>query len=235
MSFEELKAKNIEEAKSIFEYITESGFVPKKQDETISYISFYRLLRGEYVFFRKKYLKGAVGTWRALAKNHPEVEKWIRIYEQRLKSKDDMGEIGERIVDLSSGSYPYPVCLSMALECEAVPKWGSIMLDFRKLLNVLAPVKVGIFHLPARHSTSNVWTQDKETGELEWVDKTLDGNKPEELIEDMIKEVKNNTLEHPYTIYLIILVHAHKEVIYGYLFWREITGEVKFGDLPSTS
>lgn len=245
MSFEKLRAKNIEEAKSIFEEfmaIIESRSVSwvwqkKRQSRTtfvLSVMSFFRLLRNECVFFNPRYLKDAVSVWKTLAENHPEVEKWIRIYEERLKSKERMSEIGERIVDLSSSSYPIPVCFSMALEYEAAPYWGSIMVDFRKLLNVLAPVKVGIFHLPAWWSTRKVWMQDRETGEIKWLDKVLDSSKLDQFVDDIITEIKRNELEHPYTVYLIIFVHAqNKEVkIHGYLFWREVTGEVNLQKLP---
>ena len=248
LPFEKLRAKNIGEAKSIFEdfmAIIESGLVPwvwqkKRKDRTtlvLSVMSFLRLLRNEYVFFNPRYLRDAVDVWKTLAKNHPEVEKRIRIYEERLKLKGKIGEIGERMVDLSSSLYLVPVCFSMALEYEAEPDWGSIMVDFRKLLSVLAPVKVGIFHLPAWWKKSQVWLQNEKTGEIKFVDKVLDSDKLEQFVEDVIREIKRNALEHPYSVYLIILVHAqteNKEVnVHGYLFWREATGEVKLEKLQT--
>jgi hypothetical protein len=239
VSVEEVRKQNVDEAKRIFEdfaTIVESGVVPwvwhrKREDRTkfvLSVMSFFRLLRDEYVYFNPKYLKCAVDYWKVFAENY-EVGKWIKIYEKRLELKGKIGEIGERVVDLSSSLYNLPVCLSMALEYEPVPDWGSIMCDFRKLLSVLSPVKVGIFHLPPWPSTSHVWEQDEETGEIRWTEKVLDGDKLDNFIEDIIKEIKFNSLEHPHTVYLIIFVRAptEKEVnLYGFLFWREASGQV---------
>lgn len=241
MSVKELRKLNVDEAKDLYEGIAniiESEVVPwvwqkRRADRTklvLSVISFWRLLRGEYVFFNPKYLEDAIDIWKTLAKVHPEVDEWIKIYEERLKMKKKIGEIGERLVDLSSSQYSIPVCLSMAVEYEPVPNWGSIMVDFRKLLNVLARVKVGIFHLPTGWSTSHVWVQDEETGEIKWESKVLDSNKLDQLVEDVKKEIKPNKLEHPHTVYLTTFVRAQaekKEVnLYGYLFWRESSGEV---------
>jgi len=252
MSSEELRAENIEEAKDIFEdfnAIIESGLVPwiwqkKRQDRTrlvISVMSFLRLLRNEFVFFNPKYLQVALSYWKDYSKHYPGTDKWIRIYETRLKSqsesRDKMSEIGERFVDLSSSRYPIPKCFSMVLEYEVIPKWGEIIVDFRKLLSVLAPVKVGIFHLPARPTTDKVYTQDEKTGELKWIDEILDSDKPDRFMDDIRAEIEPNVLEHPYTVYLVILVHAQvggNEVnVHGYLLWRETTGEVKIEKLQS--
>lgn len=56
------------------------------------------------------------------------------------------------------------------------------MYDFCKLLNVLAPIKVGIFHLPSYPTTSRVWVQDENTGNLEWESKVIDATKLDEYI-----------------------------------------------------
>lgn len=245
MSTEELRKQNVAEAKRIFgemATIIESGSVPwvwqkKRRDRTklvIAFMSFFRLLREEHVFFNPVYLKDAVDIWKELAESEPEdlgVSKWIMMYEERLREKENISGIGERVVDLSSSPYSLPFCLSMALEYEPVPDWGEIMRDFRKLLNVLAPVKVGIFHLPTWPSTCRVWIQDRESGNIRWESKVLDGDKLSELIEDIKAEIKLNEIEHPHCIYLTMFVRADdlkKEVnLYGYLFWRESNGEVK--------
>jgi hypothetical protein len=141
-----------------------------------------------------------------------------------------MGEIGERFVDLSSSRYPTPEYFSMVLEYEAIPKWGEIIGDFRKLLSVLAPVKVGIFHLPALRSMDRSWFQDEESGKPEWVDKVLNGDKPDEVVTDIKAEIELNALEHPYPVYLLVLIHtpmgANELPLNGYLLWRETTGKV---------
>jgi hypothetical protein len=244
MSVEKLRKKNIQAAKSVFKdfvAILEGGkrlwVWQKKKRETTLYVlslmSFLRFFRDEYVFFNKKYLKDALGIWKELAEDYPKVKRWIRIYEERLKMKQELGEIGEHIVDLSSSVYPIPVCFSMAVEYESETRWGSIITDFRKLLNVLAPLKVGIFHLPTFYSTSKVWVQE-QTGDIKWLNKVLDGSKPEQLINDIKTEIKRNELENPDTVYLVILIRAlyDKINIYGYLLWRETTGEVNFEKLP---
>jgi len=242
MSVEELRKQNIDEAKRIFDdfAVIMENIMPmwvwqkKKVERTkfvLSVMSFLRFFRGEYVYFNPKYLKDAMDIWKDLAENHPEVAKWIKIYEERFKLKGKIGEIGERVVDLSSSSYPVPICLSMALEYESAPDWGNIMGDFRKLLSVLANVKVGIFHLPPWWSTSRVWLQNEETGEIKWVDAVLDSDKLDQFVEDIAGEIKRNALEHAHTVYLIMFVRARAEEmevnLCGYLFWREPSGEVR--------
>lgn len=153
------------------------------------------------------------------------------IYKKRLESKKEIGEIGERFVDLSSSYHKVPINFSFILEYETLPYWSAIIYDFRKLLSVLAPVKVGVFHLPKWFSTSKLWIQDEKTGriEREGESKVLDSSKPDELIEEMKNELRSNELEHLNTVYLIILIHSptEKDVnIHGYLLWRETTGEV---------
>jgi len=249
MSVEELRKQNVDEAKRLYEWIVliiNSGIISwiwKKKRKTrmkivLSMMSFSRLLKDEYVFFNPKYFQDVINYWKPWVKDYPEVDKWIKIYEERLRSKDEMLEIGERIVDLSSSRYAVPVCLSMALEYETLPYWGAIMVDFRKLLNVLAPVKIGIFHLPAWKSTDRLWYQDEETGEITWESKVLQGDKPDQLVEDIKEDIKDNELEHSYTVYLITFVRAQteKEVnLWGYLLWRESSGDVCFETLePKT-
>jgi len=59
--------------------------------------------------------------------------------------------------------------------------------------------------------------------------KILFSGKPDELIEDMRREIRLNTHEHPYTIYLIILIHSQNAKplnLHGYLLWKETTDEV---------
>jgi len=241
VSVEDIRKQNVDEAKSIFENfaaIVESGAVPwdwqkKRKDRTnfvLSIMSFFRLLREEYVYFNPKYLQDALDTWKVLAEDYPEVGKWIKIYEDRLRLKGRIGEIGERVVDLSSSLYPVPVSLVTAMEYESVPEWGSIISDFRKLLNVLARVKVGIFHLPPWSWTSRVWEQNEETGEIKWIDKVLDSDKLDQFVDEITREIKYNELEHQDTIYLLILIRVRPERtevnLYGYLFWREASGEV---------
>jgi len=241
VSVEDMRKQNVDEAKSIFENfvaIVESGAVPwewqkKRKDRTefvLSTMSFFRLLREEYVYFNPKYLKNVLDVWKALEEDHPEVGKWIKIYEERLKLKGMSGEIGERVVDLSSSLYPVPVSLITAMEYEAVPEWGSIIGDFRKLLSVLARVKVGIFHLPPWSQTSRVWDQNEETGEIKWVVKVLDSDKLDQFGDEISREIRYNELEHPYTVYLLMLIRVRPERtevnLYGYLFWRKASGEV---------
>jgi len=122
-----------------------------------------------------------------------------------------------------------PINFSFILEYEASPYLNEIIYDFRKLLSILAPVKVGVFHLPKLFSTSKPWIQNEETGEIKWEDRVLDSDKPDELIEDMKNQLKLNELEHSNTIYLIILIHSSTEEgvnLHGYLLWRETTSEV---------
>jgi hypothetical protein len=179
MSVEDMRKQNVEDAKEIFEdfaAVVESRAVPwdwqkKRKDRTefvLSTMSFFRFLRDEYVYFNPRYLGAALGIWKALAKDHPQIDRWIKIYEERFRSKGTIGEIGERFVDLSSSPYDVPYFLVTAMEYENVPEWGNIMIDFRKLLNVLARVKVGIFNLPPYSWTSRVWVQNEETGEIAW-------------------------------------------------------------------
>jgi hypothetical protein len=241
---EDLRKQNVEEAKQIFEEmaaIIQSAPVSwvwqkgrkERTKFVIALMSFLRLARGEYVFFNPMYLSDAIEIWKDLAETDPrdlEIRKWIQIYQERLKEKKDISGIGERVVDLSSSPYGLPFCMSVAMEYEPMPDWAEIMRDFRKLLNVLAPVKVGIFHLPSSPSTRRIWIQDDGSGRIEWDTKVLDPDKPGSLIEDMRGELQLNELEHPHTVYLTILVRvndlSNDVILRGYLFWRETNGEV---------
>ena len=246
---EDLRRKNISEAKDTFEFFAEImdselansvSWDPQKNREertklVLAVMSYWRLAKGEYVFLDKRHLESVVNFWKewknfAEEKYIEEISTWIRTYVERLKHKKELGEIGERFVDLSSSFFTVPINFSFILEYEASPYWSAIIYDFRKLLNVLAPVKAGIFHLPKLFSTSKVWVPDEETGEIKWEDKFLDSSKPDELIEDMKNELKLNEVEHPNTVYLIILIHLQTEKrvnLHGYLLWRETTSEVK--------
>lgn len=51
------------------------------------------------------------------------------------------------------------------------------------------------------------------------------------LLKEMQEEIKHNELEHPFVIYMILFIHAYqvekrKVDMYGYLFWREHSGEI---------
>ena len=243
----EERNKNVADAKNMFEYFAQcvEEFVeavswdPQKGREertrfVLASMSYWRLFDEEYVFFNPRHLESVVNHWKhwknmLKEKNREElVSKKIREYEERLKHKKKLGEIGERFVDLSSSHLELPIRLSFVLEYEASPKWGKIIYDFRKLLSVLAPVKVGVFHLPKFYSTDSMWVSDKE-GKITWVDKVLDSSKPDKLIEEMKFELVLNECENPNTVYLIILIHSQTEKnvnVYGYLLWREITGKV---------
>jgi len=257
-SVEELRRNNIGEAKDIFEYFAESvkashseklvSWEPQKDREkrtrfVLATMAFWRLSRGEYVFLDKRHLESVVDLWKGWKnftekKYHEEISKWIRIYEERLKHKKELGEVGERFVDLASSYHEVPICFTFILEYEASPYWGAIIKDFRKLLGVLAPVKVGIFHLPKLFRTSKLWVQDVGAGKIKWEDKALDSNKPDQLVEDMKKELKINELEHLYTVYLIILIQSQtvKDVnLHGYLLWRAPIGEVSSEKLEPRS
>jgi tetratricopeptide (TPR) repeat protein len=244
MNAEELREENVEEAKQIFDDM--AAIVPnvsvswvwkkERSDRTICVIallSFLRLARSEYVFFNPKYLEEAINIWKKLAETDPSdqiIRKAIAKYEERLKQKKNIGGIGEHIVDLSSSYCALPISLTMALEYEPSPDWGEIMYDFRKLLIVLAPLKVGIFHLPSYPTTSRVWVQDENTGNLEWESKVVDATKLDELIEGMKSNVRLNEMEHSYSIYLMIFIQADEAsktvTLKGYLLWREVGGEV---------
>jgi len=240
MSVEDLRKQNMDEAKELYKYIAEiieSGVMPwdwrkKRKERTelvLSMMSLLRLLRGENVFFDPRHFEGVIKWWKIFVEKYPEMDKWIKIYEERSREKSKIAEIGERLVDLSSSPFSPPVYLSMAFEYEPLPRWGQITQEFHKLLNVLAHVKVGMFHLPAWQSTDELWYHDEKTGKLKWESKVLHGDKPEELIESMKEELGNNELEHPYTVYLITFLRAltEKEVnLRGYLLWKEPAGEV---------
>lgn len=196
----------------------------------ISFVSFLRLLENEYVFFNPKHLKDAVADWKTLDK-HNELTEWIKKYEGQLRMKGEISEIGERFVDLSSSPFHPPCYLSIALEYECEPDYGEIVLDLRKSLNVLARVKVGIFHSPTVQSISRPWAQKAETGEIKMERRVLGWEElRDRLLKEMQEEIKLNELEHPYTIHLIIFIHAQakqdKVNLYGYLFWRDTSGKV---------
>ncbi len=92
-----------------------------------------------------------IDLWKTYLQNpeiNDEVREWINIYEKRLESKKNLSEIGERFFDFSSSILNLPYPFSQVLEYEASPHWGAIMQDYRKLLGALAPIKIGIFHLP---------------------------------------------------------------------------------------
>jgi hypothetical protein len=244
----EERTENAMEAKNTFEFfaeimeselVTSVSWDPQKSREertrlVLAVMSYWRLMNDEYIFLNTRHFESVVDFWKkwmnsAEEKYREEISQWIRTYEERLKHKKEIGEIGERFVDLSSSYHKVPINFSFILEYEASPYWSAIIYNFRKLLSVLAPVKVGIFHLPKLFSTSKPWVQDEETTKIKWEDKVLDSDKPDELIDDMKNELKLNALEHPNTVYLIILIHSPTEErvdLYGYLLWKETTGEV---------
>jgi hypothetical protein len=239
---EKSREENIEEAKTIFEEfisIVESKRVPwvwqeKRPARTsfvISVMSYFRLLKNEFVFFNPKYLKNAIDDWKYLDEDNHKIDEQIREYEERLKYKEKLGEIGERFVDLSSSKEPVPIYFSIVLEYEPEPYWGSIIKDFRKLLDTLAPIKVGVFHLPSQTTTDRSWMYNDEAREITWVPKVLDGNNPDQLVNEIKTAIELNHLENPSTVYLLMLIHTNlteKPIdVHGYLFWREKSGEVK--------
>lgn len=242
------RSTNISEATNTFGFLSEcvkSTFAdvvswnPHKSGRErtgliLALMSYWRIQRGEHVFLNPRHLKSVMNYWRKWRDSAEEESYrktatfWIRLYEQRLKFEKRISELGERFVDLSSSVSQAPICFSFILEYEASPYWSEIIYDFRKLLSVLAPLKVGIFHLPKYFSTSNIWEYGKNW-EIEWKDKVLDSDKPDELIGDMENELKLNTLEHPDTVYLIILIHSRDEKsvdLHGHLLWKETTGEI---------
>ena len=123
------------------------------------------------------------------------------------------------------------------MEYEAEPTFDSIIVDFRKLLAILAPVKVGIFHLPKRSKSSKMWSTNLQTGNIEFENIILDGDKPEELIEHMKVLIKGNEMEHPSSVYLIMLIHqkSSETEVQGYLMFREASGEVQYEKLVDSS
>lgn len=247
------RSKNIEQAKHTFEFFVfaptpnEITWDPEKDRANrtkyvLALMSYWRLLNSEYVFLNTEHLEDVINSWKkwktlAEEKEYQErVGEWIQEYEERLKSKEKIGEIGERFVDLSSSRIGLPIYFSFILEYEAEPNWGAIIYDFRKLLSVLAPVKVGIFHLPKWFRTSKLYDPESvKTGKIGWEDKILDSSKPDELIDDMKNELRGNVLEHPSTVYLIMLIHSlnEKRSVYGYLLWRETTGKAHSEKLAS--
>lgn len=222
----------------IMQYSTERGLVSwdpdrdrdKRTEYVLAAISLWSFGNGQYVFFDKKHLDGVVQLWRTVKElDEDQIGEWIRLYEERAKQKGKLAEIGERFVDFSSSYYSLPFCFSVILEYEASPYWGAIIHDFRKLLTVMAPLKIGIFHLPKLFRTSEVYVQDLKTGKISWEKKVLDGEKPDELIEDMKIDLAKNQFENPHTVYLIVLIHllAGNLKMYGYLLWREADTKVR--------
>jgi len=90
-------------------------------------MSYLRIIRGEYVFLNPKHLASVVSYWKMWESlveeesNRELLNTWIRTYEQRIKSKKKIGEIGERFVDLSSSKFQVPISCSFVLEYETSP------------------------------------------------------------------------------------------------------------------
>lgn len=166
------RKNNLEEARNTFDFFT--GFMTSDFSKTISWnpiknrskrtqmvlaiMAFWRIAVGEeYVFFDKRYLASIIDIWKLFQPSLDEeiqakFDIWIKIYEERLKHKDKIAEIGERFVDLSSSYSKLPLYFNFILEYESSPVYGDIIKDFRKLLTILAPLKVGVFHLPRARS-----------------------------------------------------------------------------------
>jgi len=249
---DEFKSKNIEEVKDFFYWFKE--FVEKYESENIiswdpnknrtkrtelvlSIMSLYNFDKGRYVFFNKRYLSNVIDLWKNLLQ-YPEIKdkvmEWINIYEKRLQIKGNLSEIGERFFDFSSSVRSLPFPFSQVLEYEASPYWGAIMKDYRKLLGALAPIKIGIFHLPKTSTTDKAWSQNEETGEFTWNKVILDSNEPELLIVDMENDLMTNYYENPASVYLIMLIHStySKPVnVLGYMLMREFDGKVSMTKL----
>lgn len=173
----------------------------------ISFVSWLRLVEEENVWFDISHLETAISLWKRFWEladvKDKEFANILSKYEELLKRRKELGEVGEFLVDLVSSKLQSPCCLTLAMEHENVPEWGAIIQDFRKLLNVSAYIKTGIFYLPPYGSLKKEWSQ-KENGEVFRKERYLKWNElKDELIQDMRSEIELNELEHslPYNFY----------------------------------